>query len=96
MESAGSINTEVGQAIAGTPPSDYYSSFFGLVTAGWISQELAVELAEWARVRNALVHRYDTVAAKDFTAMLSQCLRPWRSYLAAVLRNCSVGGPPLG
>ena len=87
VESAGAINIEVGQAVAGTPPSDYYSSFFGLVTAGWISQDLAVELAEWARLRNALVHRYDTVTTAEFTSMLRQCLQPWRSYLAALSRE---------
>ncbi|ODT74147.1 hypothetical protein ABS71_06035 [bacterium SCN 62-11] len=84
VESAGSINTEVGQALAKTPPSDYYSSFFSLVTAGWIDQELAIELAEWARLRNALVHRYDSVAAADFNKMLAKCISPWRRYLSGV------------
>ena len=87
VESAGSINTEVGQALARTPASDYYSSFFSLVTVGWISQDLAVELAEWARLRNALVHRYDTVKAKEFVKMLQGCLKPWRDYLGAIAQH---------
>ena len=87
MQSAGAINTEVGQSVAGTPPSDYYSSFFSLVTAGWISQELAVQLAQWARMRNSLVHGYDTVSAEEFTSMLRQCLQPWRHYLTALSNN---------
>lgn len=86
MQSAGAINTEVGQSVAGTPPSDYYSSFFSLVTAGWISQELAYNWPSgpeceipWCMVT--------TVSAEEFTSMLRQCLQPWRHYLTALSNN---------
>lgn len=84
VECAASINTEVGQAVAGVPASDYYSSFFSLVSAGWMDNERAASLAEWARVRNALVHRYEDVGLDDLYGNLKAALPAWRDYLQTI------------
>ncbi|MBI3925599.1 MAG: DUF86 domain-containing protein [Armatimonadetes bacterium] len=84
VECAATINTEVGQAVAGVPASDYYSSFFSLVSAGWMSSDEATALAEWARVRNALVHRYEDVGLEQLYSDLKASLPAWRGYLGAL------------
>lgn len=84
VECAGTINTEVSQAVASIPPSDYYSSFFSMVSAGWLTQELAEELSIWTGWRNRLVHRYENVSLPEFQRLLQGFSKPWRAYLAAI------------
>ena len=84
VECSAAINTEVSQAIAGIPPSDYYSSFFSLASAGWIESEAAQSLGQWARIRNTLVHRYETVGLEELYQQLQGCSTMWRSYLTAI------------
>jgi len=87
VECAGTINTEVSQAIASIPPSDYYSSFFSMVSAGWLTQALAEDLSIWARWRNSLVHRYENVSLAEFHQLLQTFSKPWRAYLVAIQSN---------
>lgn len=84
VEHAAKINIEVGQAVAKTPPTDYYSSFFCLQQAGWISDEVARGLAEMASLRNVLVQRYQTVSLEDLYAELDKSLPLWVGYLESV------------
>lgn len=83
VECAGAINNEVCQA-AGIPPSDYYSSFFSMVSAQWLDQDTAVALGQCARVRNALVHRYESVGLDQLHKQLGEFVPHWKKYLALV------------
>ncbi len=87
VECAAYINTEVAQAQAGIPPSDYYSSFFSMAQTGWIGQQLALELAPYTRLRNALVHRYEEVALESFYQELEASLGLWQAYLESVVER---------
>ena len=87
VECAGTINTEVSQAVASIPPSDYYSSFFSMASAGWLTQSLAEELSVWTGWRNRLVHRYENVSLPEFHRLLQGFSRPWRQYLASIQAN---------
>lgn len=89
VECAGAINNEVSQAVAGIPPSDYYSSFFSMVSAGWLSQELALELAEYARIRNTLC---DSISLDEIYKHMQGCLTPWTGYLARVNERLASAG----
>lgn len=82
VEDAATINTEVGVSVAGIPPSDYYSSFFAMASAKWLTQELALNLAEMATLRNTLVHRYERIDLKKLHGKLKASLPLWRAYLA--------------
>ena len=70
--------------MAGIPPADYYYSFFSMARTGWITKETAEALAELARLRNVLVHRYEELPLDTLHARLSS-LPHWRTYLKAVL-----------
>ena len=84
VECAASINTEVSQSLAGTPPSDYYSSFFSLASTGWIEPSTARALADWARLRNTLVHRYESVGLDELYMALQKSPESWSKYLNSV------------
>ncbi|MEW6280440.1 MAG: HepT-like ribonuclease domain-containing protein [Candidatus Eremiobacterota bacterium] len=84
VEYAAAINTEVAQAVAGIPPSDYYTSFFSLASARWLEQRLARRLAEMAGLKKRLVHHYDDVDLKKLFRSLKRSLPDWRAYLACV------------
>lgn len=81
VEDAARLNTEVGIAVADIPPSDYYSSFFAMVTAGWLPQPLAQELAGLATLRNTLVRRYERIDLDSLYDQLHRSLPLWRAYL---------------
>ncbi len=84
VESAASINTEVAQAVAKIPPSDYYSSFFSIASAGWVDREVATRLATMAGLRNRLVHQYEDVDLKKLYGALKRSLPDWQAYLGSV------------
>jgi uncharacterized protein YutE (UPF0331/DUF86 family) len=85
VECAGTINTEVSQALAGIPSSDYYSSFFSLAQAGWIDRDTAVALARLASLRNRLVHHYLELDLGELDGALRDSIPSWRAYLEQVL-----------
>lgn len=89
VECAAYINTEVAQSEAGIPPSDYYSSFFSMAQTGWISSELASELAPYTRLRNVLVHRYEELALETLYDEPNRSLSLWREYLRSVVSRLS-------
>ncbi len=82
VESAAKINSEIGQS-AGVPATDYYSSFFVVAQAGWISSELARTLAELASLSNVLVHRYQQ-ALDELHQSLLESVPSWRDYVAVM------------
>jgi uncharacterized protein YutE (UPF0331/DUF86 family)/predicted nucleotidyltransferase len=84
VECAAYINSEVAQAVSKIPPSDYYSSFYAMAATGWVDQETVHALAEWARIRNALVHRYEEVGLEDLLVQIQKAHPRWRSYVAQV------------
>jgi uncharacterized protein YutE (UPF0331/DUF86 family) len=84
IECAGSINTEISQAVGGIPPSDYYSSFFSLSSTGWIDRDTAEALARWARLRNTLVHRYESVGLDELYRELQAIRAPWLHYVKSI------------
>lgn len=84
VECAAAINTEVAQAVARIPPSDYYTSFLSMSAAGWIDRDLAVSLAECARVRNALVHRYEEIELPALFRLVQDSAPLWRQYVRSV------------
>lgn len=84
VECAADVNTEVAQAVASIPPSDYYSSFFSMSQVGWIDRETAGDLAEMARLRNTLIHLYEEVTIGELHTKLTVALPSWNRYLAAV------------
>lgn len=61
VESAVDINLHMLRARGRETPSDYFSSFIGLVEAGDLSRELAEALAPSTGLRNRLVHEYDDI-----------------------------------
>lgn len=83
VEAAAAINTEVSQAVAGIPPSDYYSSFFSLSQAGWITPATARALASVAGLRNRLVHQYEDVNQERLYDAAVGCIPHWRTYLSS-------------
>jgi len=85
VECAGAINSELAQGLAGIPPSDYYSSFFSLARTGTITQEQALELSRYARLRNALVHHYEDVRLAELYRAVQAGVPLWKAYLASVL-----------
>lgn len=84
VEQAAKVNTEVAVARAQTAATDYYSSFFGLRSAGWITLELAESLGDAARLRNELVHRYEGLSPDQVYLRLQTSLPAWREYTRAV------------
>ncbi len=84
IEGAAAINTELAQALAGMPPSDYYSSFFSVTHTGWVDAEVARPLAELARVRNVLVHQYEDVDLGVLYHKLTEALPNWRAYAETI------------
>lgn len=87
VECAGSINNEASQALVGIPPSDYYSSFFSMVSTGWLGQETAVALGQCARIRNTLVHRYESVGLDEFHQQLLDSVPFWQQYLRSIVQG---------
>ncbi|MCA9796320.1 MAG: DUF86 domain-containing protein [Candidatus Eremiobacteraeota bacterium] len=87
VEASASINNEVAQAVAGIPPSDYYSSFFSMADSGWVERAVLERLADWARIRNALVHRYEDVALPELWDRLTASAPDCKSYLDQVQKS---------
>ncbi len=89
VECAAEINTEVARAVANIPATDYYSSFFSLSSAGWLSRETAMRLAEIAGLRNRLVHQYEEIQLPRLYRVLKASLPDWREYLDSVQTRLS-------
>jgi uncharacterized protein YutE (UPF0331/DUF86 family) len=83
VECATSINSEISQA-QNIPATDYYSSFFALAQAGWITQDLAAMLAPYASLRNRLVHQYERLDVTTLHQTLANCHEHWKQYITAV------------
>ena len=58
-----------------------------MASTGWVKRETMEALADWGRMRNALVHRYENVSVADFHTQLLASGALWRAYLAQVLTN---------
>lgn len=82
VETTGSLNTEITQA-SGIPPSDDYSAFL-LARTGWVDSELCTSLAESARLRNAIVRRYEDLSLDKIHAAIHQLAPLWRRYFEAL------------
>jgi len=83
VECAAKINSEVGKQ-AGIAPTDYYSSFFALVSAGWLDNDTARSLAEIAALRNVIIHQYQRINLKDLYCTIGESLSAWRRYAEQV------------
>jgi len=83
VETTGSLNSEIAQA-SGIPPSDYYSAFFSLARTGWVDSQLCTALAESARLRNAIVHRYEDLSLDRIHAAIHQLAPLWRRYFESL------------
>ena len=84
------LNNEASQALASIPPSDYSSSFFSMVSTGWLDQQTAVALGKCARIRNTLVHRNESVGLDEFHQQLLESVPFWHAYLRSVLKNLGI------
>ena len=84
VECAASINTEVCQAVAKIPPSDYYSSFHSLAATGWIDKEIASRLATLAGLRNRLVHQYEAISLGQLYSAVKRSVPDWTNYLQSI------------
>ncbi|MBM3462138.1 MAG: DUF86 domain-containing protein [Armatimonadetes bacterium] len=84
VECATAINVEVAHTVGKTPPADYYSSFFSLSQAGWLSNDTAQALAPLATLRNRIVHQYEEVELDKLHSDVTASLPHWRAYLRSV------------
>ncbi|HEY4001600.1 MAG TPA: HepT-like ribonuclease domain-containing protein [Candidatus Xenobia bacterium] len=84
VECAGAINTEVAQAVAGIPPSDYYSSFFSVVQAGWLESRVAAKLTPLCQLRNLIVHQYERVRPVQLHQTLQDTRASWQAYVQGI------------
>jgi len=91
VEQAAKLNTEVAAALAQTAATDYYSSFFALRTAGWVSLDVAESLGDSARLRNELVHRYEGLRPDQVYDRLQTLLPAWREYTREVQARLARG-----
>lgn len=93
VECAGSINSELAQALARIPPSDYYTSFHSLAATGWIERDLATRLSTLAGLRNRLVHQYEDIRLPQLFQACRRSLSDWEQYLKAVSQRLAGFNP---
>ena len=58
-----------------------------MVSTGWLDQETAVVLGNCARIRNTLVHRYESVGLDQFHQQMIESVPFWKKYLHSVLQS---------
>lgn len=78
------INTHVIRELALAPPDDPQSTFIVLGEGGVLPKDFAIKIAPMVGLRNAVVHRYETVSVRRFLHELVRDFADFKAYAAAI------------
>jgi len=84
VEAASDINSYLLVQLHQVTPSAYYDSFIEAGRQGIITQELAVELAASAGMRNRLVHQYEEIDNQIVFSAIPKALQQYSLYVQQV------------
>ena len=70
-------------------PKDYYESFIKLGEHGFVSSDLAQELAPCSGVRNRIVHEYDRIDSRMIYDSIEKAMQLFPTYIEAIRKSLS-------